>query len=109
LRSGKSRKWKGRSALETVKNVKPDLVIIDSQLFDLNALELSDRLHDLRELARVPTIITNFHLTSWSERQRDHIIYLRTLFQLKDLYAVVKQSLSATDDCVEDMFATQTM
>ena len=99
----------GWSALETVKRVKPDLVIIDYRLFDLNALELSDRLHGLKELASVPTIITNLHMTSWSERQRGHIIYLRTLFQLKDLYEAVKKALSATDDCVEDMLATQMM
>jgi DNA-binding NtrC family response regulator len=99
----------GRSALETVKRVKPDLVIIDYRLFDLNALELSDRLHGFKELASVPTIITNLHMTSWSEYKRGHIIYLRTPFQLKELYAAVKKALSATDDCVEDMLATQTM
>jgi hypothetical protein len=48
-------------------------------------------------------------MTSWSERQRGYIIYLRTPFQLKDLYAAVKKALSVTDDCVEDMLATQTM
>ena len=57
---------KGRSALETVKSIKPDLLIIDYQLPDLNALELSDRLHGIKELASVPTIIINLHMTSES-------------------------------------------
>ena len=99
----------GRSAVEAVKSVKPDLLIIDYQLPDLNALELSDRLHGIKELASVPTIIINLHTTSWSERQRGHIIYLRKPFQLNDLYAAVKKALIATDDCVEDMPATQRM
>ncbi len=100
---------KGRSALETVKSVKPDLLIIDYQLPDLGALELSDRLHGIKELASVPTIIINLHMTSWSERQRGYIIYLRRPFQLNDLYATVKQALIAADDCVEYMPATQMM
>jgi len=91
---------KGRSAVETVKRVKPDLLIIDYQLPDLNALELSNRLHGIKELASVPTIILNLHMTSWSECQRDHTIYLRKPFQLNDLYAAVKKALIATDDCV---------
>ncbi len=85
----------GRSAVETVKSVKPDLLIIDSQLPDLDALELSEWLHGIKELASVPTIIINLHMTSWSERQRGHIIYLRRPFQLNDLYAAVKQALIA--------------
>jgi DNA-binding response OmpR family regulator len=85
----------GRSAVETVKSVKPDLVIIDSQLPDLDALELSEWLHGIKELASVPTIILNLHTTSWSERQRGHIIYLRKPFHLHDLYAAVKQALIA--------------
>jgi DNA-binding NtrC family response regulator len=99
----------GRSAVETVKSVKPDLLIIDSQLPDLGALELSDRLHGIKELASVSTIIINLHTTSWSGHQKDHIIYLRRPFHLNDLYEAVKQALSATDDRVEDMPATQTM
>jgi len=99
----------GRSAVETVKSVKPDLLIIDYQLPDLDALELSDRLHGIKELASVPAIIINLHMTSWSERQRGYIIYLRRPFQLNDLYATVKQALIAADDCVEYMPATQMM
>ena len=85
----------GRSAVETVKSVKPDLLIIDYQLPDLDALELSEWLHGIKELASVPTIILNLHMTSWSERQRGHIIYLRKPFPLHDLYAAVKQALIA--------------
>lgn len=92
---------KGRSALETVKSAKPGLLIIDHQL--------SERLHGIKELESVPTIIINLHMTSWSERQRGHIIYLRRPFHLNDLYEAVKKALIATDDCVEYMPANQTM
>jgi DNA-binding NtrC family response regulator len=98
-----------RSALETVKNVKPDLLIIDYQLPDLKALDLSNRLHGIKELESVPTIIINLHVASWSECQRDHILFLRKPFHLNTLYAAVKKALIATDDCVEYIPANQTM
>src|SRR5215831_15692043 len=49
----------GESALEMVNTVKPDLLIIDDQLPDFKALELSDRLHGIEGLASVPTILIN--------------------------------------------------
>lgn len=75
----------GRSVLETVKSVKPDLLIID--------YHPSERMHDFKELESVPTIIINSHMTSWSENQRGHIIYLRRPFHVNDLYEAVKKAL----------------
>ena len=83
----------GRSALETAKSVTPDLLIIDSQLLDLNALELSDQLHSIKELESVPIILINSLTASWSECQRDHTIFLRMPFVLLDFYAAVNKSL----------------
>jgi DNA-binding NtrC family response regulator len=80
----------GRSVLETVKSVKPDLLIIDYQL--------SEQPHDIKELESVPTIIINSHMTSWCEHQRGHIIYFRKPFHVNDLYEAVKKALIATDD-----------
>jgi two-component system alkaline phosphatase synthesis response regulator PhoP len=90
----------GRSALEKVKSVKPDLLIIDYQLPDLKVIELSDRLHGIKELENVPTIIINSYTMYKSEHQGDHTIFLRKPFHLNTLYAAVKQALIATVDCV---------
>jgi PleD family two-component response regulator len=84
---------RGRSALETAELAKPDLFIIDYYLLDLGALELSHRLHDIKELEIVPTLLLNSPITSWSEPQRYHTIFLRMLLVLEDFYAAVNQSL----------------
>ncbi len=87
---------RGRSALETAERVKPDLFIIDYHLLDLNVLELSTRLHSIKELESVPTILINSLAASWSERQRDHTIFLRMPFVLGDFYTAVNKSLDRT-------------
>ncbi len=84
---------RGRRAVETADRVKPDLFIIDYHLLDLSALELSYRLHDIEELASVPTVLLNSPVTSWNGPQRYHILFLRTPFALGDLYAAVNESL----------------
>jgi PleD family two-component response regulator len=83
----------GRSALQTAKSVTPDLLIIDSHLLDFNALELSAQLHSVKKLESVPTILINSLAASWSERQRNHTIFLRMPFVLVDFYAAVNKSL----------------
>ncbi len=87
---------RGRSALETAEYVKPDLFIIDYYLLDLNALELSHRLHDIKELESVPTILLNSPVTSWNEPQRYPTIFLRMPFVLEDFYTAVNKSLART-------------
>lgn len=84
---------RGRSAVETAERVKPDLFVIDYHLLDLSALELSHRLHDIKELEIVPTILLNSPATSWNEPQRYHTIFLRMPLVLEDFYAAVNQSL----------------
>ena len=87
---------RGRSAVETAEPVRPDLFIIDYHLLDLGALELSHRLHDIKELKSVPTILLNSPVTSWSEPQSYHTIFLRMPLVLEDFYAAVNNSLSRT-------------
>lgn len=84
---------RGRSAIVTAERVKPDLFIIDYHLLDLSALELSHRLHDIEGLESVPTILLNSTVTSWSEPQKYHIIFLRMPLVLEDLYTAVNKSL----------------
>lgn len=67
----------GRSAQETAKTIIPDLVILDEQLVDPPARELTDRLHSLPGLQRVPTLIVNAATTTLSENQSYPLILLR--------------------------------
>jgi DNA-binding response OmpR family regulator len=87
---------RGRSAVETAERVKPDLLIMDFQLIDLDALELSHRLHSIKKLEKVPTILLNSPVLSWSEPQHYHSIFLGMPFTLAELYAAVNTSLGYT-------------
>ena len=87
---------RGRSAVETAEPVKPDLFIIDYHLLDLDALKLSHRLHSIKELESIPTILLNSPVTPWSEHQRYNTIFLRMSFTLADFYTAVNKSLGRT-------------
>jgi PleD family two-component response regulator len=84
---------RGRSAIEIAETVQPDLFIIDYHLLDLSALELSHWLHDIKELEKVPTIVLNSPVTSWSEPRSYHTIFLTMPLALGDLYSAVIESL----------------
>lgn len=88
---------RGRSAIETAERVKPDLFIIDYYLTDLDALELSHRLHFMQELERVPTVLLNSPATSLKKPLNYHIAFLSTPFALGDFYAAVNRSLGRLD------------
>jgi response regulator RpfG family c-di-GMP phosphodiesterase len=87
---------RGRSAVETAESVKPDLFIMDYHLLDLGARDLSQRLHRIKELESIPTILLNSFVTSWSEPQQYHAIFLSMPLVLADLYAAVNESLGCT-------------
>lgn len=49
----------GFEALDVVKEVTPDLIILDYHLPSMNGMELYDRLHAIQRLEKVPTIMTS--------------------------------------------------
>jgi response regulator RpfG family c-di-GMP phosphodiesterase len=87
---------RGRNAVETAERVKPDLLIMDYHLLDLGALELSHRLHSIKELESVPTILLNSPVPTWSEPQHYYTIFLGMPFALAELYIAVHKSLGYT-------------
>lgn len=86
----------GRSAVEVAARVKPDLFILDSHLLDLDARELSHRLHSIMELGGIPIILLNSPVPSWSEHQGYRTIFLRMPFALAELYSAVNEMLGLT-------------
>ncbi len=86
----------GRSAVETAERARPDLLIIDAYLLDVDALELTDRLHSIKELERVPTLLLNSLAAPRSKLQGDHIIFLRGPFATEDFYAAVNKCFGRT-------------
>lgn len=86
----------GKSAEETAKSVTPDLFIIDEHLLDLAAGELADKLHSIKGLERVPTLIVNAATVSLSESQSYPMILLRMRWKIDELYAAVYELLGRT-------------
>src|SRR5216684_1000054 len=66
----------GLEALDLVKNIKPQLFILDYWLPTIHGIELYDRLHTTEGLEQVPTIMlsVNAPLREINKRQ---IIYMR--------------------------------
>jgi hypothetical protein len=69
---------------------------MDYHLLDLGALELSHRLHSIKDLESVPTILLNSPVPLWSEPQLYHTIFLDMPFTLAELYTAVHESLDRT-------------
>jgi CheY-like chemotaxis protein len=86
----------GKSAVEMAERVKPDLFILDYHLLDLDARELSHRLHSIAELECIPTILLNSPVHSKSEHQGYRTIFLSMPFALAGLYSAVNESLGRT-------------
>jgi PleD family two-component response regulator len=83
----------GRSALEAVKSVRPDLIVIHSLLLGLNALELAAQLHSIEGRANVPVLLTHAPVASYSDGQEPHLIVLGQPFVLDDLYSAINTCL----------------
>jgi PleD family two-component response regulator len=86
----------GKSATDKAQLVLPDLMIIDAHLLDGNAFDLSDQLHAIPELERVPIILLNMLNVSKSVSQREHVVVLDGPFVLIDVYAAVHRCLGHT-------------
>jgi DNA-binding response OmpR family regulator len=86
----------GRNVVETATLFVPDLVIIDAHLLDSNALDLSDQLHAVSELTRVPIILLNMLAALERTPQREHVIVLDGPFVLVDVYAAMHRCLGHT-------------
>jgi DNA-binding response OmpR family regulator len=78
----------GPQALDLVKNIKPQLLILDYWLPTIHGIELYDRLHGIEGLEQVPAIMLSVHAPLREINQR-HIIYIRKPFDMFKLLEAI--------------------
>ncbi len=74
-------------ALDLVRNIKPQLFILDYWLPTIHGIELYDRLHNTEGLEQIPTIILSVNAPLREIKQRQ-IIYMRKPF---DMYQLLEE------------------
>lgn len=80
----------GTRALDAVNSVKPSLFILDYQLPGINGIELHDRLHAIKELETIPTLIVSANVPSRKDMQQRQIAFLKKPFDLNELFKAVE-------------------
>ena len=80
-------------ALHAVESLIPSLIILDYHLPGIDGLELHDRLHDMKGLESVPTLMMSSHSPpTQSLRQRD-ITFLKKPFDLTTFLNAIEKML----------------
>jgi response regulator RpfG family c-di-GMP phosphodiesterase len=85
-----------RSVEETALHIIPNLLILDGQLSDCDAYELSSRLHHMRGLEYVPTLLINVVTLCQSEVQMYPILVIGKSWKIEALYTAVGELLGHT-------------
>lgn len=83
----------GLDALNTVKNIKPHLFILDYKLPRMNGIDLYDQLHHIREFSETPTIMMSAHLPKKDLGTRD-ILAMHKPIDLDDLLQAIEELLT---------------
>jgi CheY-like chemotaxis protein len=79
-------------ALQVLEDVKPDLILLDYFLPQMNGLALYDYLHSHKPLTDIPVVMISANLPH-EEIQRRHLIALEKPFELDDLLATIHTAL----------------
>ena len=79
-------------ALEVARGIKPDLFILNYHLPQVNGIELYDRLHAIKGLKHVPTIMVGADLPEEEMKQRK-IVSLKKPFGMDELLDAIQRAL----------------
>ena len=79
-------------ALDIVRNIKPQLMILDYWLPTTHGIELYDQLHNTEGLEQVPTIMLSVNAPLKEIKQRQ-IIYMRKPFDMNKLLEAIDKLL----------------
>lgn len=84
---------RGLEALRLVSTLKPNLLILDYRLPDMNGIELYDKVHTTGEFAHVPTLVISANAPQ-TELMRRHLPLLKKPFELNDLFKQIQTLLA---------------
>ena len=83
----------GLEALDLVKNIKPQLLILDYWLPFIQGIELYDRLHNTGGLEEVPAIMLSVNAPLREINQR-HLTYIRKPFDMPKLLDTIHRLIA---------------
>ncbi len=83
------------TALEVVRHIKPDLLLLDYRLDEMNGVELYDQIHTIEGFETVPAIVMSASLAHFQkEIEQRPLSGLEKPFGLDDLSQAIEQALS---------------
>ena len=83
------------TALKVVRHIKPDLLLLDYRLDEMNGVELYDQIHAIEGFETVPAIVMSASLAHFQkEIEQRHLSSLEKPFGLDDLSQAIEQALS---------------
>src|SRR5437016_1605066 len=83
----------GFQALKIVRNVKPDLFLLDYLLPSMSGLELYDRLHATEGLEQIPTLFMSANAPT-GELEKRRVYYVRKPFELDEFLQAIRELLA---------------
>jgi DNA-binding response OmpR family regulator len=83
----------GLEALDLVKNVKPQLLILDYWLPFIHGIEVYDRLHNTEGLEEVPAIMLSVNAPVREINQR-HMTYIKKPFDMPKLLDTIHRLIA---------------
>jgi CheY-like chemotaxis protein len=86
----------GKSCLNMLQTITPDVFLLDYQLPDTNGLELLNHIRESKEYEHTPVVLMSASL-SREHINRDHLRYLRKPFDLDELLQMVEAALTTQD------------
>lgn len=85
----------GEEALQIVRSLKPNLLLLDYQLPGMNGLELYDTLHAMKDFAEIPALFMSANAPI-SELEKRHVGFIKKPFELEDMLYSIEILLSRT-------------
>ena len=85
----------GFQALKLLRTVKPDVLLLDYGLPDINGLELYDTIHAVEAMERLPALIISAEAARiQKEVKARHLSQLKKPFELTHLFEAIERLLS---------------
>ena len=96
----------GSECLRMVKTVRPNLIILDVQMPDMDGCEVLEFLHQDEATMNIPVIILSGTVIPSNSEMRIHgVIYLSKLADFDEIIACVKEELSKQPGMVRSIYS----